>query len=553
MIRRQIAFAALCLLLASSARGATDRFDAATFARLPMLDNGRLKPVDTYARETIRFLTDSEAFQGREPVRLLLELAFNSKKWTDAPLLSIGFLPLKEKMGVKREVKFLSASEVVDNAAFQTIIEEVRKSGKDSDKLPRLEKEAVVLFHKVSLLESQIGGQGWKLIPHPTDAAAGWQSLGGSEHSGVKTAVSNLATAYSKDDADAFNRALADLSGQLRTVSKLPYPDSTTIEREVWYHDFRPFEKSSILYILAFFGFIACSCTLSRPMYKLALALALAGFAMHAYGIALRVLISGRPPVSNVYETMLWVPFGVNLFALIFELVNRGRYFGMMSTLLGAAILTLSDYSSLDPFVSPLVPVLRSNYWLLIHVLTITLGYAAATLAMGLGHLWLVLFVVNRGSSPSLKTIEKYLYQAVQVTVLFIGAGTILGGVWANQSWGRYWGWDPKETWALISLLGFLAIVHARVVGVVGGFGTAVAAILAWQNVLFCWYGVNYFLVGLHSYAGGDTSVYVPWQVFVWAGVEAIFLGIAWAAHRAWIREQDKSEPAAEPPTPAAE
>ncbi|MBI3891063.1 MAG: cytochrome c biogenesis protein CcsA [Candidatus Wallbacteria bacterium] len=525
-------------LIPGAAAAAPEGTDIAAIARVPMLDNGRIKPFDTYARESIRFLTGSEVFQGRDPVALILDFAFDFKKWSDVPVISIDFLPLKEKLGVKREVKFLAASELANNKAYNDLLEQVRKSGKEPDKLPRLEKEAVVLYHRLSILENQVDGQGWKLVPHETDPGAAWAALSETKDEALKAAISAMSAAFVKSDAAAFNKAAGELASRLKTVSKLPYPEAKTIDREVWYHKFRPFEKASILYGLAFLAFLACNTVPPRRMYKLAVALALSGFAVHAYGIGLRVLISGRPPVSNVYETMLWVPFGINMFALIFELVHRARFFGLSATLLGAGILTLSDFVSLDPYVSPLVPVLRSNYWLIIHVLTITLGYAAATLCLGLAHLWLAVFVINKGSAPSLKNIEKYLYHAIQVTVLFIGTGTILGGVWANQSWGRYWGWDPKETWALISLLGYLAIVHARIVNAIGGFGTTVAAILAWQNVLFCWYGVNYFLVGLHSYAGGDQAGYIPWQVWVWAAFEAAILFVGWTSYKAFKKKQ---------------
>ncbi|MBI2943008.1 MAG: cytochrome c biogenesis protein CcsA, partial [Candidatus Wallbacteria bacterium] len=419
-------------LLPGFVAGAPQGIDLGAVSRLPMLDNGRVKPFDTYARETVRFITGSEVFQKRDPVELILDIAFDFKKWTDVPLVSIDFLPLKEKLGVKREVKFLGAAEIVSNSKYQALMEEIRKTGKDPDKLPRLEKEVVLLYHRVSVLENQMEGQGWKVIPNEKDANGAWLTLSDTSDEAVKKAFAAMTTAYSGNDASGFNRAVGELAARVKTSAKPELVDATRIEREVWYHRFRPFEKSSVLYLLAFLAFLVSSTLPPRRMYKVAVFLALAGFAMHVYGMALRSLISGRAPVSNVYETMLFVPFGINLFALTFELVHRARYFGLTATFLGAAILTLSDFVSLDPYVSPLVPVLRSNYWLIIHVLTITLGYAAATLCLGLGHLWLGVFVWNKGSAPSLKSIEKYLYQAIQVTVFFIGTGTILGGVWAN-------------------------------------------------------------------------------------------------------------------------
>jgi ABC-type transport system involved in cytochrome c biogenesis permease subunit len=200
------------------------------------------------------------------------------------------------------------------------------------------------------------------------------------------------------------------------------------------------------------------------------------------------------------------------LFALIFEAVYKARYFAVAAAGLATLCLILADnVPILDGSIEPLVPVLRDNMWLTVHVLTITLGYAAFLLGMGLGHVNLGLYFFAPRKTALFKTLSLFLYRALQVGTLLLATGTMLGGVWASYSWGRFWGWDPKETWAFIALLGYLAVLHARMVGWIREFGMAVGSILGFLLVLMAWYGVNFVLgTGLHSYGFGSGGyVYV--------------------------------------------
>ncbi len=522
----------LSLFLSTPVLAGVPQSDLDLFRAVPTLDSGRIKPMDSYARATIRFLTGVEHYQGKDPMETLLDLAHNPGDWSRRPFISIGFVPLKERIGLDKKAKFISPHDLMSNQKFAELIEEIRQSGADPNKMTPLEKEAATLFHKMSLINEQAGGYSWKLIPHPSDPDAAWIPLIKSDSLELKTCLTAMNKAYPTGNQEAYSKNLKKLIQLLPKQSKLPYPDRANLDREVSYNQLKPYEKSAFVYLIGFFAFLAALLLSSERAFKVAMAVSAGGLFLHAYGMILRSVISGRPPVSNVYETMIWVPWGMVLFAFILELVKRGKYIGMISTLLASVILFMSDQVPLDPAISPLVPVLRSSYWLIVHVLTITLGYSAATLAMGLGHLWLILYLLRRPAATTLRNVEHYLIHAVQLSVLFIGVGTVLGGVWANQSWGRYWAWDPKETWALISLLGYLAIVHARTISAIRGFGTAVASILSWQLVLFTWYGVNYFLVGLHSYAGGNTSAYLPWQILLWAVIEGVFLAVCFTAYK---------------------
>jgi ABC-type transport system involved in cytochrome c biogenesis permease subunit len=185
----------------------------------------------------------------------------------------------------------------------------------------------------------------------------------------------------------------------------------------------------------------------------------------------------------------------------------------------------------LDPSIRPLVPVLRSNYWLTIHVLTITLGYAALALTCGLANVTLFQFAKAKpGAQAKVVQLNQLTYRSMQFGVVLLAAGTILGGVWADYSWGRFWGWDPKEVWALIALLSYVTILHGRFTGWIDQFGYTVWTICAFMSVLMAWYGVNFILgVGLHSYgfsSGGFTFV----ATFV--TIQMSYVAAVWVARR---------------------
>ncbi|MFL6583403.1 MAG: cytochrome c biogenesis protein, partial [Chthoniobacterales bacterium] len=241
--------------------------------------------------------------------------------------------------------------------------------------------------------------------------------------------------------------------------------------------------------------------------------LAVVGLAFHAGGIALRCMIAGRPPVTNMYESIIWVSFAVTFFGMMFFARYRTPVYllAALPVTLTALLLVFQMPIAMPASIDPLVPVLRDNFWLTIHVLTITLSYAAFALAMGFGHILLFRYARNPRETRSDAPMHFWLYRVLQLGVLLLAAGTILGGVWANYSWGRFWGWDPKETWALIALLCYITTLHGRLAGWWTQFGLVVASVVCFLAVLMAWYGVNFVLgKGLHSYGfgiGGETYV----------------------------------------------
>jgi cytochrome c-type biogenesis protein CcsB len=315
----------------------------------------------------------------------------------------------------------------------------------------------------------------------------------------------------------------------------------------VHYNTLKPFRSAWAFYLLGFLLLLASFPLASRALTLAGYAALVAGFLLNSYGMVLRVLISGRPPVTNMYETIVFVAWGGMLFALVFEAIYKTRFFGACAGALSTLALIIADNVPIfDSAISPLVPVLRDNMWLTVHVLTIMLGYAAFTLAMGIGHLNLGLYFFRPGQVALFKTLSLFLYRALQVGTLFLAVGTLLGGVWASYSWGRFWGWDPKETWALIALLGYLAVLHGRFAGWIKDFGMAVGSIVGYLLVLMAWYGVNFVLgTGLHSYGFGSGGY---WYVGGFVAFEMLVIVAAVLRHRAEQGKLARAQvPAAQP------
>ena len=279
------------------------------------------------------------------------------------------------------------------------------------------------------------------------------------------------------------------------------------IKAEIFYNSFQPFQMAWIFYLLVLLAWPMLSIFRPADFLKWLIPFSVIGFFFHGLGMLLRSYIMSRPPVSNMYETVIWVPWVALIAGFIFYLKGYKWPF-IASVLLSFFCLFLTSLAPevLDGRLQPLEAVLRSSFWLTTHVLIITMSYSFFFLAFVLGDMALISYLANKTHPLSL--VDKMfnpIYRSVQWGVVFLAGGTILGGIWADYSWGRFWGWDPKESWALISLLAYLALLHGRLVGWIKSFGLAIGSVMMFFLVIMAWYGVNFVLgAGLHSYGFGS-------------------------------------------------
>jgi cytochrome c-type biogenesis protein CcsB len=513
------------ILSVSSAFGAGNS-DFEQWGLLSIQDGGRRKPMDTFAKETLLRLsgkssytaTDKHVFDYNE---FVLSMLLTPRDWSKEPLILVGYRPLVEQLGLDPAKKRFSFEELSSLPALESLVRDASQAHQQEKELTRTQKEAENISGRLTLFANLRSGQSLLIVPPPTNPNGRWllpteientypngQSNGAIEHLG------SLIQAYQSGDTFNLNLQASQLRASLRTLSPQIYPSEARLKLEYFYNHLDPFGWAMIFYALALVGFsIAKAPKIPRWICSVALLTALAGVLFHAGGIALRCIIAGRPPVTNMYESVVWVSFGVMAFGFAF--FARYRALAYLIASLPVSLLCLLVLRQLPVAmpenIDPLVPVLRSNFWLTIHVLTITLSYAAFALAMGFGHIVLFRYIRDPRGTREDSTLHFWLYRVLQLGVLLLACGTILGGVWANYSWGRFWGWDPKETWALIALLCYIFVLHGRIVGWWNQFGLAVASVLCFCAVMMTWYGVNFILgKGLHSYGfgiGGESYV----------------------------------------------
>ena len=369
-----------------------------------------------------------------------------------------------------------------------------------------------------------------------------WINIGSSLIDNMQTGRVNpvvvqyaaMTSAYRQDKPADFNRALIECR---RLLAAQAQPALDKVAREFTYNHWRPFVLSLSLYVLAFllgcgswFGWFDL---LNRTAYKL---LAL-GFLVHTAGVVFRIVLQGRPPVTNLYSSAVFVGWGAVLLGLILERFNRDSMKLVMAGALGALTQIVAHNLSLDgDTMEMLRAVLDHNFWLTTHVITINLGYSATFVAGFLAILYILRGVFTRTLTEEIgRSLSRMVYGVVCFATLFSFIGTVLGGIWADQSWGRFWGWDPKENGALIIVLANAIYLHARWGGLLRERGLMNLAIFGNIVTSFSWFGVNMLGVGLHSYGFMDQA-FMWLMIFVASQLALIALGLLpdryWASRR---------------------
>jgi len=310
-------------------------------------------------------------------------------------------------------------------------------------------------------------------------------------------------------EADRLATSLIDayetLALERNRLSPNSFPSLIKLKAENFYYNF-PFTLIAIAaYSLAAFLFILYRYRPSKSIKISASAAHICAFIVQSCCLALRCYILSRPPVSNMFETLIFVPWIAVLSSYILYAFIRTQTVLIASAIASSILLTLLHWSQIDHSLENVQPVLDSHYWLIIHVLMVVGSYGVFVLAGLLGHLYIIYYHFQGNQSNHLELIGKLIIQSMFLGTALLIPGTILGGVWAAQSWGRFWDWDPKESWAFISSCTYLIWIHAYVFKKIHYFGVAIGSIVGLMMIGFTWYGVNYILgTGLHSYGFGE-------------------------------------------------
>lgn len=511
---------ALAYIFAHLPRDTADdsRFDLNGFGQVPINYEGRTMPLDTLARMSLKILHGSETLEidGKRvpPAQWLLDVMAKPDAAMNYPIFRIDNPEVLSAIGLNSGQKFFSFDELlaakeklqpqIDHAFAVQNDEDAVAADVTTRKFIELGQH-LTLYIKLNQLE------GLYLVP-PIEGRTQWQSVGeavkamgqsGTAPDSLRSFMLLLENYHDGKVAD-FNATLGSYLGTLERV----LPTQGKIDYEATFNRFDPFGMCMMLYVTVLLLGIASWLFLPRALGLAALTLMCVTFLLHTFGLVSRIYISGRPPVTNLYSASIFIAWGAVALSIGLEIVWRNGIGSVVGATLGFGSLLLAQALSLDgDTMHQLRAVLDTNFWLATHVVVITLGYASTFLAGFLAILFIVLGLFTSKLDDDLRrSMTRMVYGIVCFALLFSFVGTILGGIWADQSWGRFWGWDPKENGAILIVVWNAIILHARWGGLVRQRGLMVLAVFG--NIVTSWsfFGTNMLGVGLHSYGFMDKA-----------------------------------------------
>jgi ABC-type transport system involved in cytochrome c biogenesis permease subunit len=574
--------------------------------RLVVLENGRLKPVDTYARNLLKQISGRSSYRN-----------FSALEWL-ARMLYTPDTTLQDEIFLVNNPEVLDAIDVASRGRGRYSFQELTQSFATLDKLARelsqnegrlssVENEIMGLYNNILLYDQLLRtfayaspqpyfkvsqGETWQLLnfnplggefsyldllpalprlreqmalikikPQDTLSPAEKEILSLASHMDEWAAISGpfpfaviprpaqnpetwvspsetlsqtginpdaivlakAANAFRERDFKNYSLIMDDFY-ESRQVPVLTSRNIRNLKLEILYNRFDPFFITEILTGISLLCLLLSLLFWKKLFYRFSLGMLAMAIVPHTFGIILRMLISGRPPVTNLYETFVFVAWIGALSGLSIELIQRKSLGLFCGGSAGLIFLVLAGKFSLDgDTMGMLAAVLSSNWWLAVHVITISVGYAGCIISGIIGHVYLLQKLLKPKEEPLLAATFRSLTATLAFGLVFTFIGTVMGGIWADQSWGRFWGWDPKENGALVIILWCAILLHARAARLVGQIGMSAGSVGLIITVILAWLGVNLLGVGKHSY--GFTSG-VTQGLFMFMLAEIIFLGI---------------------------
>lgn len=500
--------------------------------------NGRMMPVNTLTTELITKITKKSELFGLTPDQAVLGMMTAPEIWQQLKFIKVKHPELEEKLGAKDG--YISFNDAFSQEGEYIIKDDVEKAvRKDPKKMGTYDKEIIRVDERLNITYMIFNGSILKLFPKPNDPNHTWysplQALQEFEHSysrEVADGVQGFFGSVINADWERANRYIQNIQEYQQKYGAQVIPSKSKIELEIFTNKTKIFPNLTIAYvfiglillIVAFVQVFKPNLKLDKVRLGFVIFLTVL-FIIQTAAMGVRWYISGHAPWSDSYESMIYIAWSTMLAALVFF---RKSFLALAAAVIMTAAFMFSAHLSwIDPQITNIVPVLKS-YWLTIHVSVITASYGFLGLGAMLGFFALILFIFRNPDRVFLDTEIKKI-TAINEAALILGlslftVGNFLGGVWANESWGRYWGWDPKETWSYVLIVVYAIVIHLRFIKKLNNpYTFSVASLLAFSTVLMTYYGVNFYLSGMHSYASGDP---VPIPIWVYALVVVTFATI---------------------------
>jgi len=613
MLKHGYKFILLILVLISfcwNPAQAAKKLDFSQFRKIIIVDEGRAKPLDTYARSLLLKFSGRGSIEGLNAIQWLALVIFEPLKANEQKLFLINNPEVVEALKIKPDAKRRYSFHEIDRGNQQLIELAQQAQTKEAKQLTPIENEFVRVFNNyntylnlissfslfqkspnlmiseeariklqlesrenslynflqksnalsdnllhintnaalnnsdgelvrismilVNWLESfrqfnSMSSAQNQLLIIPTLASSQiqwlnpWQYLI-SDSEGAKAEIkmlNNIYLAYISNNSKQFKQETKVFNQAVKNKLKLYKQKLPSIELELLYNALNPFIKAQLFYVLSLIALIFAYIQRRQQAYKASSILLWTAFALHSLGIVLRVLILQRPPVTNLYETFIFVSWICVAIGFCLSYLEKNSLTGKLLSLISGFLLLMisGKFASDGDTMKVLIAVLDSNFWLSTHVICVTIGYAGVFAAGVVGHIYLV----QKKFFQELNISTGLILGMLGFGLCFSFLGTVLGGIWADQSWGRFWGWDPKENGALLIILWTAMIFHARLGALIRDEGLAVLSVLGCIVVMISWFGINLLGVGLHSY--GFTSG-IATGFFAYLAFELIFLAV---------------------------
>lgn len=529
-----------------------DRKSSEEFGKILVQDQkGRTEPLFTLSNDILRKVSRENKLEGLDPMQVYLGIYFDFERWKDVPLIRVSNKELQGILGLSGNMASFSDIVDLDNGGAYKLADLVNKSySKAPGSRTRLDKEIMKVDERVNIVYMIYTGGFLKIFPQKDDPHQ-WgtpqqaiKNAAGKEDSlYLQNVIPMFAEAIRSDDRSAATAISGTIKEYQQKFAKYDLPTSRKIGAELLYYRLMIFERLfpfyamvGIVMLISLIIMVIGGIKTDTLILKVLKWLLFAGFLFHTLGLGLRWYISGHSPMSNGYESMIFISWVTLLAGLIFS--RRSDFTLSATAVLASMTLMVAHLSFMDPEITNLVPVLKS-YWLTLHVSVITGSYGFLGLGAILGLITMILLSLSgdRNRDRISGTIDELTvinFKSLTIGLYLLTIGTFLGAIWANESWGRYWGWDPKETWSLITIVIYTLVTHSRLIpGFKDIYSFNLLALIAFSSVLMTYFGVNYYLSGLHSYAGGD-PVPVPGFVYVSVAVLAGLSVAAYMKYRKW-------------------
>lgn len=507
---------------------------------------GRVKPISTESLELLNKISSKNSMYGLSSEQIILGMVTSPKLWQEIKIIKISNENIAKALNLPNNTEYVSFSDIFDEEGYYKLSKQVNIANqKAQSKRSTFDNEIIKFDERLNIVYLTFKGVFFKFIPIPNDKK--WldpneafvnEVISSDTKKLLNQYLAGLAEGIEQNHWANANSALAALKESQRQNSTIELPSDMRIQAEVIYNHLSLFQKLVSFYLIL--GFIALITAMififlgknSRSIEKVIFCVFITGFIVHTLGLALRWYVSGHAPWSDSYESLIYIGWSASLAGVV--LFRKSLLALCASSLLAGIVMLVAHMSFVNPQITNLVPVLKS-YWLTIHVSIITASYGFLGLGALLGFISLVLMIFKKRSNQERINTQIRHLVAINEISLIIGIsmltiGNFLGGVWANESWGRYWGWDPKETWSFVSIIVYALILHLRFIKKLDSvFVFSIASFMGFATIIMTYFGVNYYLVGKHSYAASGEQASIPDFVY-YALIVAI--GICLLAYR---------------------